>query len=196
MPGGSLTSKPTWWNASGCSATSAFFVVLVYREPPRCCLRDSARRPHSLSIRVEEEECLMRVFMTSFAALLALVTFGPGVMDTALGGDTGTNAKTNGGPAGVAGSPAIPPVPMADSAPTLRASTSAGPRSDINSSTCQAPRCDIRSNTCPGPRSDIRFRIRTQSYTGWTGSGRSGQSRYDPDAPRGCKRRGCGQSER
>lgn len=24
MPGGSLTSKPTWWNSSGCSAASAF----------------------------------------------------------------------------------------------------------------------------------------------------------------------------
>ncbi len=26
LPGGSLTSKPTWSNTSGCSATSAFFV--------------------------------------------------------------------------------------------------------------------------------------------------------------------------
>ena len=24
FPGGLLTSKPTWWNAFGCSATSAF----------------------------------------------------------------------------------------------------------------------------------------------------------------------------
>jgi hypothetical protein len=29
MPGGSLISKPTWPNTSGCSATSAFFVGLV-----------------------------------------------------------------------------------------------------------------------------------------------------------------------
>ena len=27
MPGGSLTSKPAWWNAFGCSITSAFFRV-------------------------------------------------------------------------------------------------------------------------------------------------------------------------
>jgi hypothetical protein len=26
-PGGSVTSKPTWPNTSGCSATSAFFVL-------------------------------------------------------------------------------------------------------------------------------------------------------------------------
>ena|ERR1700676_86997 len=26
MPGGSLVSKPTWWNTFRCSATSAFFV--------------------------------------------------------------------------------------------------------------------------------------------------------------------------
>ena len=25
VPGGSLVSKPTWWNTFGCSATSAFF---------------------------------------------------------------------------------------------------------------------------------------------------------------------------
>jgi hypothetical protein len=25
VPGGLLTSKPTWWNTSGCSPTSAFF---------------------------------------------------------------------------------------------------------------------------------------------------------------------------
>ena len=30
LPGGSLVSKPTWSNTSGCSATSAFFCV-----PPR-----------------------------------------------------------------------------------------------------------------------------------------------------------------
>ena len=27
LPGGSLKSKPTWSNAFGCSATSAFFVL-------------------------------------------------------------------------------------------------------------------------------------------------------------------------
>ena len=27
LPGGSLTSKPMWSNTSGCSATSAFFVL-------------------------------------------------------------------------------------------------------------------------------------------------------------------------
>ena len=44
--------------------------------------------------------------MTSFAALLALVAFGPGVT-TVLGGDNGTSVGTP----GVAGAPAIPPVP-------------------------------------------------------------------------------------
>lgn len=29
MPGDPLTSKPTWLNTSGCSATSAFFVNMV-----------------------------------------------------------------------------------------------------------------------------------------------------------------------
>ena len=31
LPGGSLTSKPTWSNTSGCSATSAFFVLVGRR---------------------------------------------------------------------------------------------------------------------------------------------------------------------
>ena len=114
VPGGSLKSKPTWSNTFGCSATSAFFVVLLLHEPPCRCLRDSARRHHSLSIQAEEE-CLMRVFMTSFAALLALVAFGPGVTGTALGGDNGTSVGTP----GVAGAPAIPPLPAPLSAPTL-----------------------------------------------------------------------------
>jgi hypothetical protein len=61
----------------------------------------------------------MRVFMTSFAALLVLVAFGPGVTGTALGGDTGTNAGTNSGTAGVAGAPAFPPAPAPVPAPTL-----------------------------------------------------------------------------
>ena len=30
--GGPFTSKPTWWNTSGCSATSAFFALLVVKE--------------------------------------------------------------------------------------------------------------------------------------------------------------------
>ncbi len=29
MPGGSLKSEPMWSNTFGCSATSAFFVVLL-----------------------------------------------------------------------------------------------------------------------------------------------------------------------
>ena len=53
----------------------------------------------------------MRVVMTSFAALLILVAFGPGVAGTALGGDNGTNAGAIVGTPGVAGAPAIPPVP-------------------------------------------------------------------------------------
>ena len=55
LPGGLLKSKPMWLNTFGCSATSAFFVVLLLHEPPRCSLRDSPRRHHSLSIQAEEE---------------------------------------------------------------------------------------------------------------------------------------------
>ena len=53
--------------------------------------------------------------MTSFAALLALVAFGPGVTGGALGGDNGTSV----GAPGVAGAPAMPPVPAPPSTPTL-----------------------------------------------------------------------------
>jgi hypothetical protein len=35
VPGGSLKSKPTWSNTSGCSATSAFFVFGVAGAPQR-----------------------------------------------------------------------------------------------------------------------------------------------------------------
>ena len=93
----------------------------------------------------------MRVFMTSFAALLALVTFGPGVMDTALGGDTGTNAKTNGGPAGVAGSPAIPPVPMADSAPTLAPAPPPAPAPTLTPAPAKLPAATFAPTPAPVP---------------------------------------------
>ena len=36
MPRGSLASKPTWSNTSGCSVTSAFFVFLAKRKVPQC----------------------------------------------------------------------------------------------------------------------------------------------------------------
>ena len=61
----------------------------------------------------------MRVFTTSFTALLALVAFGPGTTGTALGGDTGTNVGTSVGTAGAAGAPALPPTPAPVAAPTL-----------------------------------------------------------------------------
>ena len=77
-----------WSNTFGCSATSAFFVVLLLHEPPQCCLRDSTRRHHSLSIQAEEE-CLMRVFMTSFVALLALVAISPQMATAGHGGGGG-----------------------------------------------------------------------------------------------------------
>jgi hypothetical protein len=31
VPGGSLMSKPTWWNTPGCSTTSAFFSLALAR---------------------------------------------------------------------------------------------------------------------------------------------------------------------
>ena len=61
----------------------------------------------------------MRVFRTSFAALLALVAFGPGATSTALGGDTGANAGTSVGTAEMAQAPALPPTPAPAAAPTL-----------------------------------------------------------------------------
>ena len=88
LPGGLLKSKPTWWNTSGCSATSVFFVVLLFYKPPQCCLCDSTRRHHGLSIQAEEE-CLMRAFMASFATLLVLVTLSPQVATAGHGGGGG-----------------------------------------------------------------------------------------------------------
>jgi hypothetical protein len=61
----------------------------------------------------------MRFLMTSFAILLALVVFGPGVTGAARGGDAGTNAGTGVGTAGVAGAPALPPAPVPVAAPTF-----------------------------------------------------------------------------
>ena len=49
----------------------------------------------------------MRVFVTSFAALIALVAFGPGVTGVALGDDTWTIVEN----VGVAGATAVPPAP-------------------------------------------------------------------------------------
>ncbi|MEI8375263.1 MAG: hypothetical protein WCJ35_20775 [Planctomycetota bacterium] len=49
----------------------------------------------------------MRVFVNSFAALIALFAFGPGVTGVALGDDNRTIVEN----AGVAGAPALPPVP-------------------------------------------------------------------------------------
>ena len=37
LPGGSLASKPTWWNTSGCSATSAFFVLAGHPNGDERC---------------------------------------------------------------------------------------------------------------------------------------------------------------
>ena len=43
MPGGSLTSKPTWSNTSGCSDTSAFLVLGESMI--------AGRNPHYLRVR-------------------------------------------------------------------------------------------------------------------------------------------------
>ena len=44
LPGGSLTSKPTWSNAFGCSATSAFFVLVGRRGPDERFFRRKVER--------------------------------------------------------------------------------------------------------------------------------------------------------
>jgi hypothetical protein len=43
-PGGQLTSKPTWSNTSGCSATSAFFVLVGRRRPDKRSFHREAQR--------------------------------------------------------------------------------------------------------------------------------------------------------
>jgi outer membrane biosynthesis protein TonB len=60
----------------------------------------------------------MRVFMTLFAALLALVAFDLGITGAALADDAGKSAGTSGGIAGLAGSPTLAPVPVPAPAPT------------------------------------------------------------------------------
>ena len=47
MPGGSLVSKPTWWNTFGCSATSAFFVLGDVRRSTNIVGRESDGEPQS-----------------------------------------------------------------------------------------------------------------------------------------------------
>ena len=54
VPGGSLTSTPTWWRAFGRSITSTFFMSGgASRTPLSCCetirgIRDGARRAFRL----------------------------------------------------------------------------------------------------------------------------------------------------
>lgn len=59
----------------------------------------------------------MRSLTTSFAILLALIAYGSGVTNGAPGVDTGTNLGV--GPVGVAGAPALPPVPVPVAAPIV-----------------------------------------------------------------------------
>ena len=73
VPGGSLTSKPTWSNAFGCSATSAFFLYVGIGRREHC-LEDTVPRPNNL-LRQVKGVCLMRRCITSFAILLALIAF-------------------------------------------------------------------------------------------------------------------------
>ena len=91
MPEGSLESKPTWWNASGRSTTSAFFVYVGIGRRDTV-LKNTVHRPNSLLMQVEGV-CLMRYYMTSFAILLALIAFSP----------TPTMAKGPGGGGGEGG---------------------------------------------------------------------------------------------
>ena len=146
LPGGSLTSKPTWSNACGCSTTSAFLCCALARAAAKLSLRqrcfcDSPRRSYGLLMQVKEE-CDMRFPMTSFAILLALVTCGPNVLSDAQGGDTGKTTGTE----GVAGAPALPPTPtpvpaptLAPTAPSVRAPALAPPAPPVPASTLGPP---------------------------------------------------------
>ena len=51
VPGGSLTSKPTWWNTFGCSATSAFLWF---------CFSVGRRDAVSVAVRVGLTACQCR----------------------------------------------------------------------------------------------------------------------------------------
>ena len=99
----------------------------------------------------------MRVLMTSFVVLLALIAFGPGVTGTALGDDTGQRP-------GKASEPRVWPEPqhyrrrLCRLPPTLAPAPPPAPT-------------DISSSTSAGPRADICSSTRTQSYTGGTDSG-------------------------
>jgi len=87
----------------------------------------------------------MRVFMTSCAALLALVAFGPGVTGTALGGDNGTSVGT---PA-----PAIPPVPASVPGRTFAPVPAPVPASTLAPAPAplSAPALAPAPATAPGP---------------------------------------------
>ena len=50
VPGGSLVSKPTWWNTSGCSARSAVFVLVVF-------IVVQASRLHGAAETAAPQEC-------------------------------------------------------------------------------------------------------------------------------------------
>ena len=91
----------------------------------------------------------MRVFMTSFAALLALAAFGPGVTGTALGGDNGTSVGTP----GVAGAPAIPPVPASVPARTFAPAPTLIPASTLapTPAPLSAPALAPAPATAPAP---------------------------------------------
>src|SRR6478672_11727465 len=49
IPGGPLTSKPTWWNTSGCSTTSAFFSPCGGTGRPQPAGMDAMNQSRSLA---------------------------------------------------------------------------------------------------------------------------------------------------
>ena len=53
LPGGSLMSKPTWLNTSGCSATSAFFVLVGRRGPDERFFRRQAIDTERISAELQ-----------------------------------------------------------------------------------------------------------------------------------------------
>ena len=72
VPGGSLTSKPTWSNTSGCSATSAFFVVLLLHDPPESAFSVTNTR-RIAACQFGRKKSVLEIFMTSSVAFLVLV---------------------------------------------------------------------------------------------------------------------------
>jgi hypothetical protein len=94
----------------------------------------------------------MRVLTSSFAALLTMIAFGPGVTGQAQGVDSRTNGGIKTGTPTVDGAPAIPPVPASGSgqtfAPAVAPAPAPAPSPAFSPALVEPARSEIRA---PGP---------------------------------------------